>query len=106
VPLEHLETPPRTKHVDLEVVFLLRVPQPWGLPVDRPHQISDHWPGWLFGLGESEICDPSNTFNGDGDVGGSVVSVGNRQLMVVEVLNPMDDVEHHAHLTNVSGSSS
>jgi len=43
MPLEHLPIYHRAREdVNLEVVFWLRMPQLWCLPVDRPDQTSDH----------------------------------------------------------------
>jgi len=102
MPLEHFPIHHRArKYVDLEVVFWLWVPQLWRLPIYRPDQAPDHRPGRLFDFGKSEICDLGDTFAGDENVGRFAVPVDNRWLVVVEVLDPAGDVEHHAHLANL-----
>lgn len=99
MPLEHLPIYHcARKDVDLEVVFRLRVPQLWCLPVDCPDQTSDHRPSRLFDFGESEVCDLGDAFVGDENVGGFAIPVDDRWLVVVEILDPTGDVEHHTHL--------
>ena len=103
MPLEHLPIYHRArKYIDLEVVFWLRVPQLWCLPVDCPDQTSNHRPGRLFDFGESEVGDFGDTLVSNENVGRFAVSVDNRWFVVVEVLDPAGDVKHHTHLADGS----
>ena len=103
MPLKHFPIHHRArKHIDLEVVFWLRVPQLWRLPVYRPDQTPDHRPSRLFDFGQPEVCDLGDTFAGYENVGRFAIPVDNRWLVVVKVLDPAGDVEHHTDLVDVS----
>jgi len=55
----------------------------------------------LFDFGKSEVCDLGNAFVGDEDIGRFTIPVNNRWLVIVEILDPTGDVEHHTDLFNV-----
>ena len=52
----------------------------------------------MFDFGKSEVCNLGNPFISDENVGRFAVSVDNRWLVIVEVLDPTGNVEHHTHL--------
>ena len=52
----------------------------------------------MLDLCKSEVCDLGDTFVGDENIGRFAVSVDDRWLVIVEVLDPTGDVEHHTHL--------
>lgn len=69
MPLQHLPVYHRTrKDIDFVVILRVRMPQFWGLPIDRADQTSNHGSRGLLDLGESKVRNLRRPFRCDEDV--------------------------------------
>jgi hypothetical protein len=76
MPLQHFPVHRATrKHVDFMIVFGVRMPQLWCLPIDSTNKAADHGASALFHLGQTEVGDLGNPFRGNEDVRGFAITM-------------------------------
>ena len=96
MPLERLPKYHGTgKDIDLVVVFWMRVPELWRLPIHSSNETANHRSSRLLHLGQPKICNLGRAFGGDKDIGRFAVSMDDGRLSSVEVFQPPGNIEHH-----------
>src|SRR6266850_4186980 len=99
MPLQHLPIHRAArKYINLVIIFGVCVPQLRRLPVNSTDKATDHGARALFHLGQTEICDLGHPFRSDEDVRGFAITMNDRWLAQMQVLDTTSNVQHDRQL--------
>lgn len=80
------------------VIFGACVPQLRSLPIHGADETANHRPRRLFHLREPKVCYFGGHLGRDENVRGLEITVDDRWVVMVQVLNAVGDVEHEVRL--------